>query len=369
MEELYDKDFIFSSSEIGFSSSFLKSSTSMKIARFQSVINTIHTPCFVVIISFDTKSFLIYFYKMKKSEKISKAKSPDTAKKRKKAESPREAALETLHQSEERYRTILENMQEGYFEVDLTGNFTFCNDSLCRIHKRSKDELMGMNNRQFMDKETSKKVFEAFNRVYKTGEPLPEINWQIIRKDGVTRYIEASVSLLKDSSDKPIGFRGITRDITERKKAEENLHESEEKYRNLIERATDGIGIAQDGILLYVNERLAQLCGYSVVESIGKPFINFFAPEEVPKFLIVTIVAWQAKKFTPIYETALKCKDGSRLDVEVNAGIINYEGKKADLVFIRDITERKRTEEKLTQRGTAFPGSCGAIFRYHCFRK
>ena len=158
---------------------------------------------------------------MKKNEKISKAKSPDTAKKRKKEESQREAALETLHQSEERYRTILENMQEGYFEVDLTGNFTFCNDSLCRIHKRSKDEMMRMNNRQFMDKETSKKVFEAFNRVYKTGEPLPEINWQIIRKDGVTRYIEASVSLLQDSSGKPIGFRGITRDVTERKQAQE----------------------------------------------------------------------------------------------------------------------------------------------------
>jgi PAS domain S-box-containing protein len=168
---------------------------------------------------------------MKKSEKISKAKSPDTAKKRKKAESPREAALETLRQSEERYRAILENMQEGYFEVDLTGNFTFCNDSLCRIQKRSKDEMMRMNNRQFMDKETSKKVFEAFNRVYKTGEPLPEINWQIIRKDGVTRYIEGSVSLLKDSSGKPIGFRGILHDITARKRAEEEL----KKYRDQLE--------------------------------------------------------------------------------------------------------------------------------------
>jgi PAS domain-containing protein len=70
---------------------------------------------------------------MKKSEKISKAKSPDTAKKRKKAESPREAALETLHHNEERYRTILENIQEGYFEVDLAGNLTFFNDTLCRI--------------------------------------------------------------------------------------------------------------------------------------------------------------------------------------------------------------------------------------------
>jgi two-component system NtrC family sensor kinase len=306
------------------------------------------------MISFDTKSFLIYFHKMKKSEKKSKAKSPDTAKKRKQAAVPREAVLETLHQSEERYRTVLENMQEGYFEVDLTGNVTFCNDSLCRIHKRSKNEMMRMNNRQFMDKETSKKVFEAFNRVYKTGEPLPEIDWQIIRNDGVTRYIEASVSLLQDTSGNPLGFRGITRDVTERKKAQENLRESEEKYRNLIERATDGIGIAQDGILLYANERLAQLHGYSVVESIGKPFIDFFAPEEVPKVLDRYNRRMAGEKVPPIYETALKCKDGSRLDVEVNAGMINYKGEKADLVFIRDITERKRTAEKLRKEEQRF---------------
>ena len=112
---------------------------------------------------------------MKKGEKISKAKSPDTAKKRKKAESPREAALETLRQSEERYRTILENMQEGYFEVDLTGNFTFCNDSLCRIHKRLKDEMMRMNNRQYMDKETRKKFLKHLIEFTKQGNPCQKL--------------------------------------------------------------------------------------------------------------------------------------------------------------------------------------------------
>ena len=75
-------------------------------------------------------------------------------------------------QSDEKYRTILENIQEGYFEVDLAGNFTFFNDSVCRILGYSKEELMGMNNRQYTDKETAKKVFQAFNKVYKTGEPI-----------------------------------------------------------------------------------------------------------------------------------------------------------------------------------------------------
>jgi len=128
-----------------------------------------------------------------------------------------------LRQSEERYRTILESIQEGYFEIDLAGEYTFVNDSMCRIHGYSKEELMGMNNRQHTDKENAKKVFQTFNKVYNSGEPAEGFDWQIIRKDGTKRYIETSVSLKKDSSGKPMGFRGIIRDITERKQAEERI--------------------------------------------------------------------------------------------------------------------------------------------------
>ena len=70
--------------------------------------------------------------------------------------------------TEEKYRNILENIQEGYFEVDLAGNYTFLNDSMCRIHGYPKEELMGMNNRQYTEKEVAKKVFQAFNAVFKT---------------------------------------------------------------------------------------------------------------------------------------------------------------------------------------------------------
>jgi PAS domain S-box-containing protein len=122
--------------------------------------------------------------------------------------------------------TTLENIQDGYFEIDLAGNYTFFNNSVCQIHGYSKDELMGMNNRQYTDKETAKKVFKAFNNVYKTGEPLKGLDWQIIRKDGTKRYVEISILLQKDSSGKPIGFRGIVRDITERKNMEEKLQQT-----------------------------------------------------------------------------------------------------------------------------------------------
>jgi diguanylate cyclase (GGDEF)-like protein/PAS domain S-box-containing protein len=145
----------------------------------------------------------------------------------------RKKSEEVLRQSEEKYRTILENIEEGYYEVNLAGNYTFVNDSLCIIHGYSKDELMGMNYRQYTDIENAKIIFEAFNQLYETGEPFKGFDWQIIRKDGTKRYIEQSASLKKDPTGTPIGFRGITRDITERKMAEEALRKSEHRYLEL----------------------------------------------------------------------------------------------------------------------------------------
>jgi len=130
---------------------------------------------------------------------------------------------ETLRQSEEKYRTILEDIQEGYYEVDLAGDLIFFNNSFCRIYGYSKEELMGMNYRQYTNKDHSKKLFQAFNKIFSTGKPAKEFDWQITRKDGTKRYIELSASLQKDSSGKPIGFRGIARDITDRKMMEAEI--------------------------------------------------------------------------------------------------------------------------------------------------
>ncbi|MBW2408153.1 MAG: PAS domain S-box protein [Deltaproteobacteria bacterium] len=126
-----------------------------------------------------------------------------------------------LRESEEKYRTILQSIEEGYYEVDLAGNLTFFNDSLRRHLKYTKDELMGMNNRQFSSKETVRRVYETFNTVFKTGKPTTAFDWEMIAKDGSKKFVELSVSLIKDSKGRPVGFRGVARDISERKKAEE----------------------------------------------------------------------------------------------------------------------------------------------------
>ena len=131
-----------------------------------------------------------------------------------------------LFQSEGKYKSILESMQEGYFEVDLKGNFIFFNDPVFQIIGYPKEELMGMNYRKYTDEETAKKIFQTFNKLYLTGTSQKEVDWYITRKDGVKRYIEVATSLLENFSDKPIGFRGILRDVSERKQAEDKIQQT-----------------------------------------------------------------------------------------------------------------------------------------------
>ena len=147
----------------------------------------------------------------------------------------RKRAGKALRETEERYKTILDNIEDGYYEVDLAGNFIFFNNSLCRELGYLPEEMIGMNNRQYMDKETAKKVYQAFNRVYTTGESYKAYDWGIIRKDGTKRIHESSVSLMRNAKGERIGFQGITRDITYRKQAEEAFRKSEEVAQRLAQ--------------------------------------------------------------------------------------------------------------------------------------
>ena len=132
-------------------------------------------------------------------------------------------AYTVLKRGEGKYRNLLDSIEDGYYEANITGNLTFFNNALCTIAGLPREKLMGMNNLEYTSPETAKKMFQVFNKVYKTGEPAKEIDWEIIRTNGSKRYVEASVSLIKDSNGQGIGFRGIVRDITERKRAEEKL--------------------------------------------------------------------------------------------------------------------------------------------------
>ncbi len=135
----------------------------------------------------------------------------------------RKKTEESLRASEERYRTILENIEDGYYEVDIKGRFTFFNEPCRKIFGYTREELTGMSYRQFMDTSNSAKLIKLGGIVYRTGKPDRSSDFEIIGKEGFKRHIEMSLSLMLDVSGKPIGFRGIVRDIDERKKAETTI--------------------------------------------------------------------------------------------------------------------------------------------------
>ena len=138
-------------------------------------------------------------------------------------------AEEALYESDKKYKTILNSMEDGYWEVDLTGNLIFVNPALRRHLGYSQEELIGMNDRQFMTKDTAEKVFKIFNEVYRTGKPALASDWETIGKDGTKKFIETTIALIYGSKGEPIGFRGVGRDITERKRAQEQerLHQEQ----------------------------------------------------------------------------------------------------------------------------------------------
>ncbi|MFZ3157272.1 MAG: PAS domain S-box protein [Smithella sp.] len=257
---------------------------------------------------------------------------------------------QALFQSEEKYRNILENIEDGYYEVDLAGNFTFFNGSLCRIFGYSPEEMTGMNNRQYTDEEGSKKLFHVLNQVYKTGEPAKEFGWQIIRKDQTKRHIEASVSLLKDLSGKPTGFRGIVRDITERKLADQSLRESEKYFKEITENSSDIIVITdKNGDIKYCSRSIERFTGYKPEELIGKSVFIFIHPDEVERAAHDFGEAI-AIKDSPIPPNAFRVvqKDGSERYFEgMGKNLLDNPSVAGIVMNIHDVTERRLAEEAL----------------------
>jgi len=148
---------------------------------------------------------------------------------------------------------------------------------------------------------------------------------------------------------KRLGVVVVHLDITNQKRTERALRELGEKHRTLIERANDGIVVLQDALIKFVNPKFLEMSEYSENELLNKPFADFLSPEERALLYDRYRRRMYGEDVPAIYETTLTRKDGSKIEVEINAGIITYEGKPADLVLLRDITQRKAAERALKE--------------------
>jgi PAS domain S-box-containing protein len=251
-----------------------------------------------------------------------------------------------VRQSEERYRTLVENLGEGIAIVDPSETFRFANPAAESVFGVSPGSLTGQNLRQFVSEEEFGYV-RAETAKRRLGE-ISTYEQQIMRPDGTVRWIELTASPQYDEGGAFSHTLGIFRDITESKASERNLRESEERFRQLGEAALEGIAITEKGIVIDGNTRLATMLGYTLEEMIGKPVSDFIAPDS--QDLVARHIA---ESYTRPYEHFLRRKDGSTIAVESHARMITWDGRPTRVTGLLDISERRHAQEQLLKLSLA----------------
>jgi PAS domain S-box-containing protein len=243
-------------------------------------------------------------------------------------------------QEEERLRLTIESVAEGITSTDLDGKITDVNDSKVRLHGYSaKEELIGKNVLDLVTHEDFSKVMENMRIALETGYSGGG-EYVMLKKDGSTFISERSTALLRNARGEPTGFVISTRDVTARKRAEE-------QYSTIVEKSNDAIITIQDNMIKYVNSKMAELTGMSLNEVLGKPMTEFISP----KYRLVIADRYRRRTIGELvadkYDAEIVAKNGEIIPVEISVSVIQFDDKPATVSIIRDIRERKLAQEKL----------------------
>jgi len=258
-------------------------------------------------------------------------------------------ADEELHTSEEKYRNLVDNMDEGIFISNEKGTVLFANKALANIHGfDSPDKFINKNFMDFVLPGAKKEVLEKFENEIQLGKSAKEIEMPVLSANGSKVHVLVKSSIIHEGGQ-ITGMSGIVRDITERKRTEEILLASEEKYRALVSHSPDGIYIMDlSGNFLSVNKAMCDKLRYSEEEFLTMKMSDIVPQQSVPILMnrLKTIVTGESKNEIAEYE--IKGKDGIIHNIEVistpyykNEEIIGIQGT------ARDVTEKKKAEEKI----------------------
>jgi diguanylate cyclase (GGDEF)-like protein/PAS domain S-box-containing protein len=262
----------------------------------------------------------------------------------------RKVLEDALAKSEERYRSVLEQMPDMYYEVDLKGNYTYVNDAFCKFGGRSSEELMNVNFRLLGDPALHDFIYEKFNEVFRTGQPNKGFSYRTVTKDGTVKHVETSVRLLKNEKGKATGFSCFSRDITERTRLEEELQRSEEKYRTMLEQMQDGYyEVDLKGNYTFANTAAGNILGVPKEQLIGTNYRVLTPPDEVGRVFQAYNQVFKSGIPNPAFAHQI-VKDGqiryreSSIDLrkDERGKIIGFRS------VVRDVTERKMLEAALS---------------------
>ncbi len=264
--------------------------------------------------------------------------------------SERKKLEDDLRRSEERYRSVLEQMPDMYYEVDLKGNYTYFNDAFCKFGGHSSEELMNVNFRQFDDPALLDFIYEKFNEVFRTGQPNKGFSYRTVTKDGTVKYVETSVRLLKNEKGKATGFSCFSRDVTERTRLEEELQRSEEKYRTMLEQMQDGYyEVDLKGNYTFANTAAGNILGVPKEQLIGTNYRVLTPPDEVGRVFQAYNQVFKSGIPNIGFAHTITIKDGQSIYVESSVDVRKNE--RGEVIgfksVVRDVTERKMLEAAL----------------------
>ncbi|MCP4754363.1 MAG: PAS domain S-box protein [Proteobacteria bacterium] len=252
----------------------------------------------------------------------------------------------------EKYLSIIEEIEDGYAAVDLEGNLTDANQALCTIWGYSRDELVGFNHRKFVSEEQAALNFKAYNQVFRTRKPNKSYVYEGIRKNGERVLVDVSISLIKDRAGNPTGFRGIYRDITERRKAQAELGAHKSRLEAIFRSVEEGIvTVNPDMNVIEVNHAARDICGLVSDLKIGRPFPT---KQDYCDNACRDVFQEALKTKTSVKEYSIECKrkdQPSKTLVLSSAPLLNADKKQVGAILVvRDVTRLRDLERQLTDR-------------------
>lgn len=261
--------------------------------------------------------------------------------------SERKRGEQALAESELKHRTLAENVPQKMFLKDRSLVYLSCNSKYAQDLGIKPEEIPGHTDFDFYPRELAEKYRADDRRVIEKGNP-ERIEERYV-EHGQERVVETFKTPIRDASGEVAGVLGVFHDITEHKRAEEALWESEARYRQLTDSAGQGIVVVQDDLIRFINRKVEELSGYSSEELLSRHFTDFIHPPDREMMVDGYRNRLKGEVVPETYEFRIAGKDGVVRWAELTAAVISWDDRPAVLCLMSDTTERKKAEAALRQ--------------------